>query len=423
VLADEYKHLLHATREAESLSSAWKKVRLYMSPKDRRALYRRKVCEIRPQVHAGQLKLFLSELQFLSEFTNPSDQAVVVYAGAADGHHIAYLSQLFPNITFHLYDPRPFSVALAGLPNVYCYTGKIGWFDTNRAKCYADGMQKIGGKYLLISDIRTGNPGETGCDFDACCSRDMDMQLEWMRVMRPTAAMFKFRLSYMPGKTDWLAPMDGKHLMYGIFATKSATELRLVSVDPDKMCTYDNTQIEECAYYFNSFTRVCQYKLQIPGYDDSAARKSLNMDYCWDCCAMREVCLTYLNRKRNVEDAQCETVELICTAVSHVTGISAHISSIVAEYISHVSEQELHTFMHDTIQNCGSGAVRKMSKLPHGDLTGEQWIDRMDRYRDAPLLSKKNKKRELACVMEKIRKMYSDVGNFAPPVGNYLPEL
>ena len=64
------------------------------------------------QVHdpMGTTQTFLSEIQFFIKHWDPllHPQATVCYAGAAPGTHIAILSRLFPEFTFHLYNPSPF---------------------------------------------------------------------------------------------------------------------------------------------------------------------------------------------------------------------------------------------------------------------------------------------------------------------------
>ena len=58
-------------------------------------------------MHWGQRKLLLSEIEFLARFSEPG--ITCVYAGAAPGTHIPYLTQLFPEVArFVLVDPSPF---------------------------------------------------------------------------------------------------------------------------------------------------------------------------------------------------------------------------------------------------------------------------------------------------------------------------
>lgn len=58
-------------------------------------------------MHWGQRKLLLSEIEFLTLFSEPG--VTVVYAGAAPGTHTASLARLFPEVhQFVLVDPSPF---------------------------------------------------------------------------------------------------------------------------------------------------------------------------------------------------------------------------------------------------------------------------------------------------------------------------
>lgn len=69
---------------------------------------RRRRGEVKSVAHWGQRKLMLSEVEFLTRFAEPN--IICVYAGAAPGTHIAFLSELFPEVTFVLVDPSDFSV-------------------------------------------------------------------------------------------------------------------------------------------------------------------------------------------------------------------------------------------------------------------------------------------------------------------------
>ncbi len=79
--------------------------------------YHRRRGEFKKGLHWGQLKLFLSEVEFilLAYEQRKKDKLEhlpihLVYAGAAPGNHILTLYELFPDVYFHLYDPNNFRV-------------------------------------------------------------------------------------------------------------------------------------------------------------------------------------------------------------------------------------------------------------------------------------------------------------------------
>ncbi len=69
-------------------------------------------------VHCGQLKLLLSEIEYLTRIVeqhkrnNNGKHVVVVYAGAGPGHHIDMLADMFPDFKFLLVDPTPFELKI-----------------------------------------------------------------------------------------------------------------------------------------------------------------------------------------------------------------------------------------------------------------------------------------------------------------------
>ena len=251
------------------------------------------------------------------------------------------------------------------------------------------------------------------------------MQLEWMRAMKPDAAIFKFRLSYKPGKTMWLTPASAKHLKYGIFSARSATEMRLVCTDPYALAEYDNVQMEECAYHFNNMTRIGQYGPTVNGVPlekISAIKESLGMDNCWDCNAMREICLSFLTKKHegSYQAEFSETIEVTATAISLMLKMPAPLANIIAQYASVVDESELYGFIGACIRNCGSNANYKMHARVHYDHAPMvSWIDRIDRFRGSQMSIKKTKKRIPLEIVDEIHKLYAPAGKLSPPLGEY----
>jgi len=112
--------------------------------------YRRRENDFKLTLHLGQRKLLLNEILFLTNYGHLSNK--IVYAGAAPGIHIRYLSSLFPDHTFELWDSSPFDDSL----NYHKLQGenkKIKiyneYFADDSAKKYKD--ENI----LFWSDIRT----------------------------------------------------------------------------------------------------------------------------------------------------------------------------------------------------------------------------------------------------------------------------
>lgn len=61
----------------------------------------------KPLIHVGQLKLFLGELEFLTEhYPKRDDNMIMVYAGSSPCHHASYLSKMFPNLKIVMIDPN-----------------------------------------------------------------------------------------------------------------------------------------------------------------------------------------------------------------------------------------------------------------------------------------------------------------------------
>lgn len=372
VLAAESAALAEAQKLADKMTAEMRPITHYLSQNAPRQLYRDRTTLVKPQVHAGQLKLFLSELRFLTEFSGKDDEkdTAVIYAGAAPGIHLPYLANLFPRIEFVLYDPKKFCDEIFTISNIIVshHSGNCGIrFDQEIVKSYS-GLKKeqfinymLRDKYefLFISDIRSGNSDDPKCDFEKCCQDDMDAQMQWIKTMRPAASLIKFRLPYAVGETKYLAPIDNEHLWFGVFAPRNSTELRLIVGPECQMQWYTHAKIEEQAYYFNNFTRVAQYGSRAPNQKKAA----LGMDNCWDCCAMRDICYKYLSQKYG--DGQAPMPEIAARHIILTTNLIDAIVEIIVNYFLMVSENELYDFMAAVIRECNAG--EKLHTAPHGD--------------------------------------------------------
>ena len=130
-------------------------------------------------IHLGQRKLLLAEIQFLTQCSEKAKN--IIYVGAAPGHHITYLSELFPNNIFHLYDPRNFAINQTDKINI-----NVEYFD-----CASISFDN----FILISDIRQNiTTSMTDIFKNKIIIEDMNLQQSWVEKLKPTASLLKFRL-------------------------------------------------------------------------------------------------------------------------------------------------------------------------------------------------------------------------------------
>ncbi|MFA6165807.1 MAG: hypothetical protein WC700_04265 [Gemmatimonadaceae bacterium] len=237
-------------------------------------------CAVTPtalNLHHGQRKLFVSELQCLTHWARRADERlVVVYAGAAPGDHIPLLLELFPGAEWHLYDPAPFRVR-AG-PQCHLYQQYFTDEDARSWRGRAD---------VFICDIRVPQPvGPTGWsrEFEDQVARDMAAQAEWTRLMAPRrGAMLKFRPPYF----DPAAPASARlsylrgRVLWQTWPAASSGEGRLlveaadVAAAPQEFAT---RHYENAAASHNLARAWATYEPPAPGLD-----RVPGYDRCFDC--------------------------------------------------------------------------------------------------------------------------------------------
>lgn len=175
--------------------------------------YVRRRYQFKPNLHWGQLKLLLTEIEFLTIVLKEYKGALpiyFVYAGAAPGDHIWYLQTLFPDIYFELYDPNDFVVK----DNAKLKT-HVQFFTNKDAEYWASRNDVF---LVFCSDIRTEPATSENI------VSNMNMQLKWWQIMNPVMSMFKFRLPWEEGKTTYL---EGD-IYIQPFPGPTSTETRLI---------------------------------------------------------------------------------------------------------------------------------------------------------------------------------------------------
>ena len=144
-------------------------------------------------LHWGQRKLLLSEIEFLTLYGEQGD--LMVYAGAAPGTHIPFLSELFPKHRFELWDPSPFAIQPSSKIKIM-----NDFFTMEVCKDYVERKEDI----LFVSDIRTANAALQQLEeSNKYIEKDNHLQRDWVLALNPKKAMLKFRFPYCPGKADY----------------------------------------------------------------------------------------------------------------------------------------------------------------------------------------------------------------------------
>lgn len=419
-LSHENKLASICRKQTDVLNSHWKLPRFYLpfttSELDASKLpcvpYRRRVLEIRPVVHIGQLKLLISELWFLSQFGHYSTE--VVYVGAACGTHLLFLSKLFSKHHFHLYDPREFNKKLYDVKNVHIYQQLFT----------LDSITKYQGqKVLFISDLRTGDAIEHPEDFENCIRRDMQLQRDIVEQMKPSFAMLKMRFPYSSdGFTEYLAPYRFDCLRYGVFTSKSSTELRIIcSGENIKLIRYSHQLLEQHCHYFNSIFRCMQYHFEgLPKMREwnSVVGSKHGLDQCWDCVAFVNTCLIFMSSEHcdfvacattTQEEEQQQTnmkkknfyepiiFEYLYTKLTNIfkEQFTCSIYQLITLYCGCITLNVLNCFVDFIMKQCSAKALSKLKNYPHGDQSLIHWCVRAPVYSNFKRVIYFRKKRKI----------------------------
>jgi hypothetical protein len=235
-------------------------------------------------VHMGQRKLLLSEIQLITEYyKNNTINPIVLYVGAAPGTHLITLSIMFPNVYFILYDGAKFDPVLRNYPKVYdIHEGKSGFVTTDTIKAIKSKLNP--NNLLFISDIRLGDEDKT--KFENNIVKDMEVQEEWIGILKPKLSLLKFRMSYNMKHGDKLKYTKGD-ILYGVWPKGTSGETRLLVKQNDipKKINYDFKDYEETMFFHNKYQRPFCFEEMPDAIKDHIFVKANNYCPCYDCLA------------------------------------------------------------------------------------------------------------------------------------------
>jgi hypothetical protein len=268
-------------------------------------------------MHWGQLKLFLSEMEFFNKI--PHEQQQIIYVGAAPGTHIDFLSELFPHFKFDLYDKNNFVCKENDKIKIF-----KEYFTDETAIKYIDK------DVILISDIRR-TP-----DSEEVVKEDMQSQLNWWKIIKPKLSMFKFRLPFDDKFTEY--PEGEIH--FQCFPGAKSSETRLIVNKNAKIVKYDNRKYEEQLFYHNYFSRTNHFNH--PKFPDTYNLTDHHFDNCYDCMKMITIVDEYLtvNKKSN---KQKDIINLMKTIQQK---ISNGYQNILTETMKHFDKAKLRNIKH-----------------------------------------------------------------------------
>ena len=229
----------------------------------------------------GQFKLLLGEMDFLCRFWDsmaiPNPQ--VVYVGAAPGTHIGVLSDLFPMITFNLYDTgqKYDEKVLKDKSNVKLFKEfkPEQWVEEKGVFLWSDIRNLMYNRKETISEKEQR-------ENERVVWEDMELQMQWVEKVRPVKSFIKFRLPYSydfnmeKGKTR--VYLDGT-VYRQVWAPNTSTECRLVPYDDlrkrdwdyehhEGQMFYHNTQVRPEVKFYNPITRTNEQFPDETGLDD-----------------------------------------------------------------------------------------------------------------------------------------------------------
>jgi hypothetical protein len=227
-------------------------------------------------IHWGQLKLFLTTLQFLITYIKSNDPLInIIYVGSAPGYNIEILADMFPNTRWYLIDPAVHYSKLYKHKQIIEI--KTEFFTTNLANYYYNLFKNKSSKLYFISDIRL-NPD------DDSVIKDNDINIVWHKIIKPDYSFLKFRCPYNGEYYDYYKG----DVYLQPYSNVSSTESRLVLKKKLEKEKYNINEYQGKFLYFNRIIR--------PAYHKQTIKQNKEFDHCYDCTFFSKIINEYFNK-------------------------------------------------------------------------------------------------------------------------------
>ena len=279
--------------------------------------------DVSSTIHLGQLKLLMTEVDFMTKYGHLSN--IVVYSGAAPGIHTSFLSYLFPKHTFHLYDPgfndtTFYKYNPKGGPKVINSNIKAykSYFTDKIATLF---WNQYSGKILFINDVRVGSANRANDPYDVKeenVRKDNIAQKRWYDIMKPVATSLKFRFPFTSKETSSYIKGD---FTLQCYTDPTSAETRLfISPYTEEEVKYNVKDYNDKLFYHNLVTRNwCSYHT----LKDDSYHQVNGLDHCYDCNLMINIFknyLTVIHKVKNIPDKAL--IDLIQQAVRNIGNAS-----------------------------------------------------------------------------------------------------
>ncbi len=289
--------------------------------------------------HFGQRKLLLSEIMFIL-YTLPSSlesegiKRKVVYAGAAPCDHIFFLSELFPDLHFDLFDPAKWnSTFCERFPELntlkqrnkplstYVFNDKIkihhGYFTDETATYYSELYKDC--QVLFISDIRPVDDSskEDGnyLNWEKVVIENMEEQKRWHTTFHTNSNCSKNNWTLLKFKPTFEIPLQSYlkgDLFFQPYPPLLSAECRLITNSIEET-DYNSVELEKLCFYHNTYTRNSNQMV-----NEFNSFNSFNSLY--DTTYEIEICLEYSKQYNAIFKKKYKTIFNMMISISESLG-------------------------------------------------------------------------------------------------------
>ncbi|CAL6001356.1 Conserved_hypothetical protein [Hexamita inflata] len=245
--------------------------------------YKRRSGEIKTVAYDRFMSVLLQFIEFMS--MSPNSDIVMNRLSQFPNIYLI-LAELFPNVTFHVFE-------IFQKPNVVHERVNFYNFSVTDDKF---SLVKPKKEFLFVYEPSVPVKQLTVDEANQQFNKQLETQKMQFQQLNPILAMLQFEL---PWNDSTISFFQGE-IMLPLMNSATYAGCKMITHRGAGFKDYDCKKLEEQMFYFNNNTRVCvyDYKLNI----DFDLFK--NFDKCFDCASALSIMLKYLKEAKNINGTE-----------------------------------------------------------------------------------------------------------------------
>ncbi|CAF1476000.1 unnamed protein product [Adineta ricciae] len=224
----------------------------------------------------SQRNLLLGEIEFLTKYSSKQTNLLVIYLENSSNSHFNHLSQLFPQIQFHVFRTKSNEIKETKQLKIFneIFTNEIALkYSSHSSLLFICNLQRF--------------------ENDENIDKDTKNEIRWISILKPLASFLRF--SFPKTHCEMLEFYQGD-LYWNLWSSPESVECRIMIENLPKLIFYDWKQFQQSFFYFQQIKRTMFYQHDLDHIETEG------LDHCYDCTAEIFILKNYFTSIQHIHE-------------------------------------------------------------------------------------------------------------------------